>query len=138
MKKVKHFKQVCAEMEQRKKNLNEEVDIYVRLAEELRAYGAFVSFENKVVDFNNKIPTNLKDEYNTKFSQIYEHIQQPQWIAEMNQAYKEAQDEILVYIRQKGQCPEWVSHVQKNMEIQAQVNRIASIEYGEEIIKVLK
>lgn len=109
------------------------------MAEELRAYEAFVSFENKVIDFNNKVPQNLKDEYNTKFSQIYEHIQQqPQWIAEMNQAYKEAQDEVLEYIRQKGQCPEWVSHVQKNMEILAQVNRIASIEYGEEIIKVLK
>lgn len=108
------------------------------MAEELRAYGAFVSFENKVIDFNNKVPPNLKDEYNTKFSQIYKHIQQPQWIAEMNQAYKEAQDEILEYIRQKGQCPEWVSHVQKNMEIRAQVNRIASIKYGEEIIKELK
>lgn len=120
-------------MEQRKKCLNEEVDIYVSVANEVSKYGAFVSSENKIIDPNNSIPKNLKDKYETTFSQIYKHIQQQsQWIKDINQAYKEANDEILEYVQQLSKYPDFVNYVKQGMEIQARVNRLASIEYGEQ------
>lgn len=139
MEKVRKFKQLCSEMEQRKKCLNEEVDIYVSVANEVSKYGAFVSSENKIIDPNNSIPKNLKDKYETTFSQIYKHIQQQsQWIKDINQAYKEANDEILEYVQQLSKYPDLVNYIKQGMEIQARVNRLASIEYGEQKIKELQ
>lgn len=48
MEKVKKFKELCSEMEQRKNNLNKEVDIYIQKANHIRDLGGFISFDNKI------------------------------------------------------------------------------------------
>ena len=54
MEKVKKFKELCSEMEQRKKNLNEEVDIYIQKANHIRDLGGFISFDNKITPCGDK------------------------------------------------------------------------------------
>lgn len=135
MEKVKKFKELCSEMEQRKKNLNEEVDIYIQKANHIRDLGGFISFDNKIIDPSNSIPNELKRKYECQFSQIHEHIQsQSHWIDEINQAYKEAQDEISEYVQQKMQSQDMVNHIRQIMGRIARVNRLAAIEYGEQFI----
>ena len=135
MSKIESFKRICFEMEQRKQNLDKEVDEYVVMNENLKIHGAYVSSENNVIDPDNNVPQNLKNEYNYKFSKIYEHIQQQsQWITEISQAYKDAKDEILEQIKQISQCVEFTNYIQHNMEILAQVSRANSIDYGEQAL----
>lgn len=135
MEKVKKFKELCSEMEQRKKNLNEEVDIYIQKANHVCKLGGFVSYEDKIIDPFNSISEELKREYEYIFSQIHEHLRsQSQWINEINQAYKEAQDEILDYVQQKTQSQDMVNHIRQTMGRIAQVNRLVAIEYGEQSI----
>lgn len=135
MKKIDDFKQLCTEMKQRKKLLDEEVDIYNQMANEILSLGGFVSFNNKITAPLGSISDDLKRKYESKFSQIYEHIQsQPLWISEINQAYKEAQDEILDYVRQKTKDENMVNHIQQIMEKTAQVNQLAAIGRGEQFI----
>ena len=59
---------------------------------------------------------------------------QSQWNNEINQAYKEAQDEILDYVQQKTQSQDMVNHIRQTMWRIAQVNRLVAIEYGEQSI----
>lgn len=133
MKKVKKFKELCSEMEQRKKNLDEELREYNQKVNHIRNLGGFVSCEDKIIDSLDSIPHKLKREYEYLFSQIHEHIRsQSQWINEINQAYMEAQDEILECVQQKTQSQDMFNHIRQTMERIAQVNRLAAIEYGED------
>lgn len=133
MEKVKKFKELCSEMEQRKKNLDEELREYIQKVNHICDLGGFVSYEDKVIDPSNSISDELKREYEYLFSQIRKHVQsQTQWIDEINQAYKEAQDEILECVQQKTQSQDMVNHIRQTMERIAQVNRLAAIEYGED------
>lgn len=135
MSKIEFFKQICLEMEQRKQNLDREVNEYFNINEKLRSYGAYASFNNNVIDPNNNVPQNLKDEYNYRISMIYNHIQQqPQWITEINQAYKDAKDEILEQIKQISQFVELTNSIQYTMEMLARVSYANSIDYGEKVL----
>ena len=87
------------------------------------------------MDSKNSISDELKREYEYLFSQIRKHVQsQTQWIDEINQAYKEAQDEILECVQQKTRSQDMVNHIQQIMGRIVQVNRLAAIEYGEQFI----
>ncbi len=135
MEKVKKFKELCSEMEQRKKNLDEELREYIQKVNHICDLGGFVSYEDKVIDPSNSISDELKREYEYLFSQIRKHVQsQTQWIDEINQAYKEAQDEILECVQQKIRSQDMVNHIQQIMGRIVQVNRLAAIEYGEQFI----
>lgn len=135
MEKVEKFKELCSEMEQRKKNLDEELREYIQKVNHICDLGGFVSYEDKVIDPSNSISDELKREYEYLFSQIRKHVQsQTQWIDEINQAYKEAQDEILECVQQKTRSQDMVNHIQQIMGRIVQVNRLATIEYGEQFI----
>ncbi len=135
MEKVKKFKELCSEMKQRKKNLDEELREYIQKVNHICDLGGFVSCEDKIIDPSNSISDELKREYEYLFSQIREHVRsQSQWIDEINQAYKEAQDEILECVQQKMQSQDMVNHIRQIMGRIAQVNRLAAIEYGERFI----
>ena len=135
MEKVKKFKELCSEMERREKNLNEELKEYIQKANNVCKLGGFVSYEDKIIDPIDSIPDELKKEYEYIFSQIHEHVRsQSQWNNEINQAYKEAQDEILDYVQQKTQSQDMVNHIRQTMGRIAQVNRLVAIEYGEQSI----
>lgn len=135
MEKVKKFKELCSEMEQRKKNLDEELREYIQKVNHICDLGGFVSYEDKIIDPSNSISDELKREYEYLFSQIHKHIRsQTQWIDEINQAYKEAQDEILECVQQKTQSQDVANHIQQIMGRIVQVNRLAAIEYGEQFI----
>lgn len=135
MEKVKKFKELCSEMEQRKKNLDEELREYIQKVNHICDLGGFVSYEDKIIDPSNSISDELKREYEYLFSQIHKHVRsQNQWIDEINQAYKEAQDEILECVQQKTQSQDVANHIQQIMGRIVQVNRLAAIEYGEQFI----
>lgn len=135
MEKVKKFKELCSEMERREKNLNEELKEYIQKANNVCKLGGFVSYEDKIIDPFDSIPDELKREYEYIFSQIHEHVRsQSQWNNDINQAYKEAQDEILDYVQQKTQSQDMVNHIRQTMGRIAQVNRLVAIEYGEQSI----
>lgn len=96
-------------MERREKNLNEELKEYIQKANNVCKLGGFVSYEDKIIDPFDSIPDELKKEYEYIFSQIHEHVRsQSQWNNEINQAYKEAQDEILDYVQQKHNLKIWL------------------------------
>ena len=135
MEKVKKFKELCLEMEQRKKNLDEEVREYNQKASYIRSLGGRISCEDKIIDPSNSISDELKREYEYIFSQIHEHIRsQSQWNKEMNQAYQEAQDEILECVQQKIQSQYEVKQIRQTMGKIAQDNRLRAIEYVEQLI----
>lgn len=135
MEKVNKFKELCSEMERREKNLNEELKEYIQMANNVCKLRGFVSCEDKIIDPFNSIPDELKRKYEYTFSQIHEHVRsQSQWINEINQAYKEAQDEILDYVQQKTQYQDMVNNIRQTMWEIAQVNRLAAIKYGEQFV----
>ena len=100
-------------MEQRKKNLDEELREYIQKVNHICDLGGFVSYEDKIIDPSNSISDELKREYEYLFSQIHKHVRfHTRWIDEINQAYKEAQDEILDCVQQKTQSKDVANHIQ--------------------------